>query len=295
MAKSKKKKSTRLTTRERECRKVVRVKAMRKVARNFLVKFFSVMMILSLCFGVAYNFWLKDSPSFRVVSGWFQNKIDNAQLAMGLELKDIVLVGRDKAALADIKEAVGIKVGDPLFSLSLEESKARLEKVSWVKEARLHRKFPGTLMIEIQERKPVAMWQNKGQLKLIDADGVVISTDEVTEYSDLPIVIGEKAPEKIYGLFKMLSAQENLFKQVSSITYVGERRWDVKFYNGVQVKLPEDNPNAAWNYLAELENDKKILERDIISLDFRLKDRVFIGLRDNHEDIIAPKKAGEAT
>ena len=48
-------------------------------------------------------------------------------------------------------------------------------------------------MIDIVERKPAALWQNQGQLALIDAEGVVLDRVPVDKMPDLPLLIGAGA------------------------------------------------------------------------------------------------------
>jgi 1,4-dihydroxy-2-naphthoyl-CoA synthase len=49
---------------------------------------------------------------------------------------------------------------------------------------------------------------------------------------------------------------------------------------GLDVRLPEEDVDAALKRLAELDRDKKILSRDITAVDLRLADRVIVRLSD---------------
>ena len=63
----------------------------------------------------------------------------------------------------------------------------------WVKDARVSRRLPDTLVVDIVERTPAALWQDRQQLALIDADGVVLDRVPVDKMPDLPLVIGPGA------------------------------------------------------------------------------------------------------
>ena len=56
--------------------------------------------------------------------------------------------------------------------------------------------------------------------------------------------------------------------------YVSGRRWTLKTDGGIDIALPEENPQDAIAKLADLEHDGHILEKDIVSLDLRMPDRV---------------------
>ena len=57
----------------------------------------------------------------------------------------------------------------------------------------MSRRLPDTLVIDIVEREPAALWQDKQQLALIDAEGVVLDRVPVDEMPDLPLLIGPGA------------------------------------------------------------------------------------------------------
>jgi cell division protein FtsQ len=59
---------------------------------------------------------------------------------------------------------------------------------------------------------------------------------------------------------------------------VGERRWNLRLNNGIDVKLPETGVADALDQLAALDRDKQLLSRDITIVDLRLPDRVVVRL-----------------
>src|SRR3546814_2760469 len=59
-------------------------------------------------------------------------------------------------------------------SVDLASLRAQLMQLGWVEDARVSRRLPDTLIIDIVERKPTAVWQNKGKLALIDVNGKVL-------------------------------------------------------------------------------------------------------------------------
>ena len=59
---------------------------------------------------------------------------------------------------------------------------------------------------------------------------------------------------------------------------VAERRWDVRFENGVTVKLPEAGEDQALASLASLDRESGLLSRDILSVDMRFADRLVVQL-----------------
>jgi cell division protein FtsQ len=56
--------------------------------------------------------------------------------------------------------------------------------------------------------------------------------------------------------------------------------------NAIDVLLPEDDMAGAWARLAELERTKRLLQRDVQTVDLRLPDRLVMRVADP-----APKEA----
>jgi cell division protein FtsQ len=115
----------------------------------------------------------------------------------------------------------------------------RLLRYGWVKDARVSRRLPDTLVIDIVERQPTALWQDRQQLALIDADGVVIDRVPVTEMPDLPLLIGTGANVHERDLNELLALAPTLKPQLVSASWVGQRRWDLKLQTGETIALPE--------------------------------------------------------
>ena len=78
--------------------------------------------------------------------------------------------------------------------------RSRLLQFGWVKDARVLRRLPDTLVIDIVERKPAALWQSSGELALIDSQGVVLDRVPVNRMPDLPLLIGPGANAQEEGL-----------------------------------------------------------------------------------------------
>ena len=68
-----------------------------------------------------------------------------------------------------------------------------LLKYGWIKDARVSRRLPETLVIDVVERSPAAVWQHNRRLSLIDDHGVVLEPVTAATMPDLPLLIGPGA------------------------------------------------------------------------------------------------------
>lgn len=200
----------------------------------------------------------------------------------GYVLESLYLEGRGRTPMADIEKAMGIKKGDPILKISLTELRQRLEQVESIKSAEVERSLPSTLYVRIIEREPVALWQHKGQLSLVDDNGVVMRGIDIAPYKQLPLIVGEGAPTYVRELIGIMSVEPELAKRFTSATRVSGRRWNVRLAGQkgaqVEVRLPENNPEAAWKKLAQIEQKQHLLDRDVKVIDLRLEGKVFIKL-----------------
>jgi cell division protein FtsQ len=65
---------------------------------------------------------------------------------------------------------------------------------------------------------------------------------------------------------------------VRASVLVGERRWNLRLKNGIDVRLPESGVATALERLVALDREKNLITRDILAIDLRLPDRVTVRL-----------------
>lgn len=156
----------------------------------------------------------------------------------------------------------------------------RLLQFGWVKDARVLRRLPDTLVIDIVERKPAALWQSQGQLALIDAEGVVLDRVPVDKMPDLPLLIGPGANMQEQGLAGLMAEVPTLKPQLASATWVGGRRWDLNFQSGETIALPEgyDAARAALDKFAKADKQSGLLGRGLVRFDLRVPGQMIVRL-----------------
>lgn len=156
----------------------------------------------------------------------------------------------------------------------------RLVQFGWIKDARVSRRLPDTLVIDIVERTPAALWQNQGQLALIDAEGVVLDRVPITRMPDLPLLIGPGANRHERELEALMAEVPTLKPQLASATWVGGRRWDLNFQSGETVALPEGAGPArvALVKFAKVDKSSGLLGRGIVRFDLRIPDKMIVRL-----------------
>ena len=156
----------------------------------------------------------------------------------------------------------------------------RLLRFGWVKDARVLHRLPDTLVIDIVERKPAALWQSQGQLALIDSEGVVLDRVPVNQMPDLPLLIGAGANAQEEQLSGLMAGVPTLKPQLASATWVGGRRWDLNFQSGEIVSLPEGDRAArdALTKFAKFDKQNGLLGRGVVRFDLRVPGKMIARL-----------------
>lgn len=197
---------------------------------------------------------------------------------IGFAVNDVVLEGRLRTPKKQVLNLLELERGYPIFSVDLEKSKEKLERLPWIKRASVERVLPDTLLIRVVEKKPVSLWQYKGKAYLMDKDGELIETKNPYSYKKLLIITGEKAPQHIGDLFGVLEKVPVLNARITGATYLRSGRWDLRLDGRIDIKLPDRNPAQALAYLLHLEQKHHFINQDIMVIDMRIPGQLVLRL-----------------
>lgn len=183
----------------------------------------------------------------------------------------------------DSRPVYAIALGQQSMAMPLVDVHAirgRLLRYGWVKDARVSRRLPDTLVIDIVERTPAALWQDRQRLTLIDSSGVVLDRVPVTEMPDLPLLIGPGANGQARALDALLGTAPTLKPQLASATWIGGRRWDLSFQTGETIALPEGQSAArqALAKFAKIDRSAGLLGRGLVRFDMRVPGKMIVRL-----------------
>lgn len=109
-----------------------------------------------------------------------------------LAIRELSVIGASEYADGEIRSYVEpiIKECPTILSLPVSQIKGFLYTRSYLKKAEVRKEFPGRIVIEVVEKKPVAMLV-KGGLFLLDENGDMIRPMNVGENIDLPAITVE--------------------------------------------------------------------------------------------------------
>ncbi len=236
----------------------------------------SVLIVLAgLLYGVFHGGYLP------TLVGWFKDGRDMAANAVGFRIAAVAIVGHKHLSREEILAIAGIGGRTSLLFLDAAETRARLKSNPWVGDATVQKLFPDRLAITVTERAAFALWQTDGQINVIADDGTVLESFLSRAVLTLPFVVGAGAATRAKEFLALLDRHPDLRETVRASVLIGERRWNLRLKNGVNVRLPEAGVARALDQLAALDREKNLLARDISLVDLRLPDRVTLRLSES--------------
>lgn len=223
-------------------------------------------------------------------------RMELAELAAraGYEVKKVEVHGtRSMDEMRVYAIALG-QVDRSMLNVDLEAVRQQILALPYVGDARVSRRLPDTLVVDIVERKPAAVWQHEGKLALIDVEGAVLQPVALGAVPDLPLLVGQDANLQAVRFARLMEAAPALKALVSGATWVGNRRWDLRFQSGETLALPEGDEAgaAALVEFARLEGINHLLGRGILRFDMRDPDKFVLRMP---KDRAAPAIVGRPT
>ena len=205
---------------------------------------------------------------------------DGVANAVGLRIVSVALTGNHHVSREEILATAGVTGTTSLLFLDVEQTRERLKTNPWIADASVLKLYPGELQIGVKERAAFALWQKDGRVSVIADDGTVLEPYVPPHLIQLPFVVGRGAQTRAKEFLALLDRYPTMRDFVRASVLVGERRWNLRLKNGIDVRLPETDVALALERLIALDREKNLITRDIVAIDLRLPDRVTVRLSD---------------
>jgi cell division protein FtsQ len=189
----------------------------------------------------------------------------------GFEVKNIEVTGIDRMERLAVYEVLLDQHSMAMPLVDLEAKRQELLGFGWVEDARVSRRLPDTLVVDIVERKPLAVWQRNQKLSLIDAKGKILESVSAEAMPDLPILVGFDANLHAESYAALQERVPSLKNKIVAASWIGGRRWDIQFKSGETLALPEgsDAAEAALVKFTQIDGTKRLLGRGYTRIDMR--------------------------
>jgi cell division protein FtsQ len=227
-----------------------------------------------------------------IVSGQIGRLGDALLVFVGFGIEDVEISGQTETSQLDV--LTQLELHGSLVSFDVEAAQERITELPWVSQAVVRKFYPGTLQVELTERKPFALWQRDGEVFLIDRSGAEIEALDEGRFAKLPFMVGGGANASARHFLATLFTQPAIAEQMRAAVLVSGRRWNLHLEGGTTVKLPENDMREALARLVLLDTEHQLLARDVTVIDLRLPDRVTVRLPEGRslDDLVTDGSAG---
>jgi len=189
--------------------------------------------------------------------------------ALGFRLQTLTIKGGDAFSTPDIARATALNPGDPVLGVDLDQLRERVEAVGWVKSARVQRLLPDTIVVSVQPRTLLAVWQHDNAASVVDAEGAVVPEAQPAVFTQLPLIVGEGANEAAAQILPLVQARPRLMTRLDAFQRVDGRRWRLTLKDGGVIDLPAKDEDQALIRFDQLDARLHCLDLGFERIDLR--------------------------
>jgi cell division protein FtsQ len=216
----------------------------------------------------------------------------------GFRITSVAINGRKQLTQDEVLGIGGVNGRSSLLFLDAAVVRDKLKANPWIADATVLKLYPGQLQIDITERTAFALWQQDGRLSVISDDGAVLEPYLSRRFLSLPLVVGKGAATRARDFLALLARYPQVRAVTKAAIFVGERRWNLRLKDGLDIRLPENDVGNALASLSKLDKEERLFSRDIVAVDMRLPDRLTVQLSDDaakaREELFKDKKKKKA-
>ena len=187
-------------------------------------------------------------------------------------IENIKVVGlgneNNKILLKNIKN---LNLGN-IFFINSNKIDNIITSNSLVEKYEVFKKYPSSLIINIDKTKFLANINDNGKVFLIGSNGKL--SNKNYSNSKLPFIFGNPSIKDFLEFKKILDTSSFAYKKIKNLYYFSSKRWDLELKNNVIVKLPQNNVKDSLKLVSEFLVIKDI--DDIKIVDVRIKNQIIL-------------------
>ena len=177
-------------------------------------------------------------------------EINNINIA-GLDIKD-------KSTLLKKIEKFNFS---NIFSISKIDLTNEIESNSLVENYSIFKRYPSSLVINIEKTKFLAKISKNGQIFYIGSNGKLIKKNYL--YNQLPFIFGNPEVIDFFNIKEIIDKSKISYKEIKNLYFFPSKRWDLELNDNTIIKLPNDNINLALNLVVEFLDDNRFIDARI--------------------------------
>jgi cell division protein FtsQ len=216
--------------------------------------------------------------SFAGLTALAGQQVAYAAANAGFEVRKVEVHGVHRMNELKVYERVLGERDRAMAMVDLGKLRGSLMELSWVKDARVSRELPDTIVVDIVERVPHAVLKRADKLVLIDGDGHMLEPVSPTKAKGMLAISGPGAQQQVRALSRLLEAAPALKPRVAEAEWIGNRRWNLTFTTGQVLALPQGEKESAGALMdfARLDGVNRLIGGKALAFDMRNAPRIYI-------------------
>jgi len=211
------------------------------------------------------------------------------------EIKVVEITRTERISREDVLAMLDLEQGRGLLLIDLAQAQRSLETHPWIRRAVVRRVFPDTLVVELDEREPVAVLRTGtgGREFLLDREGTLISEGVPTADEGLPVLTGVDYTDAILGTGDTVARVRSGIALAGLLDRSGVGRTEVDlrrpgdmvaYYSGLRLRFGEGDFGDKVDRYRQVSD--RVLDRWIaqakatparrVEVDLRFQDKVIV-------------------
>ena len=194
------------------------------------------------------------------------------EINLNLGVKKIIIENNNILSEKQVKEDLLFLYEKNLFFLNNNLIKKQIDKNSLIESFKIKKIYPNTLKIQVFEKEPVFILQNKKKRYYLKKKNLLIDYTNIKKFEDLPIVFAEKENfEKLYSELKEIKFP---IKIVKAFYFFDSKRWDLLTVNNKTIKLPIKDYDISLKNFINIQKKESFKKYTIF--DYRITDQLIL-------------------
>ncbi len=177
-----------------------------------------------------------------LAAAWVSIGLVTKERSKWLPVKEVRFTGEFKRVDADALRRIGAAIqsmGGSMLTLDLAQVRSAVKDVEWVREATVSRRFPGTVVVGVEEHQPFARWESAEapEEDLLVSDAGEVFSAEIEDA--LPTLGGPKdSAHDVLAAFQSFRAEAvQAGINVAAVRLSARRAWTLTLDNGTVLAL----------------------------------------------------------
>ena len=189
-------------------------------------------------------------------------------------LKEINISGTSQYEKKMIESELNNFRNTNIFKLNKNKILETTNKFNFLENIYINKIIPSTINIDLSKTSILGKTLIDGEIFFIGKNGQLINSHQIFENNKIPMVFGEFKVQEFLKIYNTLNSHHLEVVQIEKYYYFKNKRWDLLFSNGIELKLPSKKiEDSIKIYKQLLDNDNLI---NIKTIDLRVTDQIIL-------------------